>query len=186
MTPKLYNRYTINPLAHFDLIGLIGFIFAGFGWAKPVPINPSNFNNYKKGCFFVAIAGVSANLILAFLVFPLFILVRDFVPDFGYFTYVLKLSLWLIYTYSIVFSIFNLIPIYPLDGFKAVDVFTKKQSKFYWFMRTKAIYLLYFLIALSFISNYTSLTCLNIFGKVIDFIAQYVSYPITWFWGLFF
>lgn len=43
MTPKLYNRYTINPLAHFDLIGLACFVFAGFGWAKPVPINPNNF-----------------------------------------------------------------------------------------------------------------------------------------------
>jgi Zn-dependent protease len=51
LTPRLNNRYTLNPLAHFDLIGLICFAFVGFGWAKPVPINPYNFNNYKKGCF---------------------------------------------------------------------------------------------------------------------------------------
>ena len=55
-TPKMYGRYTINPLAHFDLMGLAFFIFARFGWAKPVPINPKNFKHYKRGCFFTSIA----------------------------------------------------------------------------------------------------------------------------------
>ena len=68
-TPKSYKRLTLNPLAHFDPVGLACFVFAGFGWAKPVPVNPYNFKNYKWGSFFVAIAGVVANYILAFLIY---------------------------------------------------------------------------------------------------------------------
>ncbi|MBO5066889.1 MAG: site-2 protease family protein, partial [Clostridia bacterium] len=58
MTPKIRNRYTLNPFAHFDLIGLVCFVFAHFGWAKPMPVNPNNFRHYKRGCFWVSIAGV--------------------------------------------------------------------------------------------------------------------------------
>ena len=50
-TAKLYGRYTLNPLKHFDPVGLICFLIAGFGWAKPVPVNPYNFKNFKKGSF---------------------------------------------------------------------------------------------------------------------------------------
>ena len=53
MTPKINGRYTLNPMAHFDAVGLACFILAGFGWAKPVPVNPSNFRHYKRGCIFV-------------------------------------------------------------------------------------------------------------------------------------
>ena len=69
LTPKLQNRYTLNPFAHFDLPGLLCFLFAGFGWAKPVPINPNNFTNYKKGCFFVSIAGVVMNYVTSFIAY---------------------------------------------------------------------------------------------------------------------
>ena len=46
-TPRLYNRLSLNPLNHFDPIGIVAFAIIGFGWAKPVPINPYNFKNYK-------------------------------------------------------------------------------------------------------------------------------------------
>ena len=74
ITPKLNNRYTINPFAHFDLVGLLSFLLVGFGWAKPVPVNPNNFNKYKRGLFFVSIAGVLMNYVTAFFIYPLFIL----------------------------------------------------------------------------------------------------------------
>ncbi len=185
-TPKLYNRYTINPLAHFDLYGLIFFMLAGFGWAKPVPVNPNNFKNYKRGCFAVSIAGVLMNYILAFLAYPLILLTILYVPEFGYFTLVLETTLYLIYIYSLTFFVFNLIPVYPLDGFRVVDVFSKKRSNLYWFLRTKGIYVLYCLIGLSILSNFSGLSMLDFFGRFMDTVTSYISYPITLFWGLIF
>ena len=185
-TPKLYNRYTINPLAHFDLYGLVFFMFAGIGWAKPVPINPNNFKNYKRGCFFVSVAGVAMNYVIAFLTFPLLLLTVRYVPTFGYFTNVLICTLQLIYIFSLTFFVFNLIPVYPLDGFRVVDVFSKKRSNIYWFLRYKGIYLLYVLIGLSIFSNFSGLSMFDFFGRFMDTVTYYISYPITLFWGLIF
>ena len=73
-TAKFCGRMSLNPAKHFDPIGLFAFVFAGFGWAKPVPINPNNFDNYKKGAFWTASAGVLTNYIMAFLFYPVYIL----------------------------------------------------------------------------------------------------------------
>lgn len=186
MTPKLYNRYTLNPLAHLDPLGLICFVFAGFGWAKPVPINPNNFRNYKKGCFYTSIAGVSANYMLAFLAYPLYVLVVMFVPAFGLFTQVLELTLYYVFRMSLVFFVFNLIPVYPLDGFRIVDVFSKRRNSLYWFLKTKGIYVLYGLFILSLVADFTGLYYLDILGYSINLAVRYIQLPITLLWGLIF
>ena len=66
-TPKAMGRLTLNPFAHLDPIGMACCVFFGFGWARPVEINPLQFRNYKKGLFLTSIAGVCVNLILAFI-----------------------------------------------------------------------------------------------------------------------
>jgi len=184
-TPKLLKRYTLNPFAHFDLFGILCFIVAGFGWAKPVPVNPNNFRNYKRGCFFVSIAGVTANYILAFLAVPIYVLLAMYLPDFGYFDDVLIYSFYYVFHLSIVFFIFNLIPVYPLDGFRVIDVFSKKRGPVYRFLRTKGIFVLYGLILLSFIAERIGVPQLDLLGIAMNFLFKYVSYPITAFWGLF-
>ena len=65
-TAKYSGRLSLNPLKHFDLIGFIMMMLVGFGYAKPVPVNPNNFKHYRRGLITVAIAGVIMNLILAF------------------------------------------------------------------------------------------------------------------------
>ncbi len=186
MTPKLYRRYTLNPLTHFDLMGLCCFMFAGFGWAKPMPVNPNNFNHYKRGCFFVSIAGVLANYLLAFIAYPLMILVLLYVPVFGYYTHVLFAALSNIFSYSLVFFIFNLLPIYPLDGFRIVDVFSKKRSKIYWFLRNYGVYILYALFALSIVADITGVYQIDILGNFLTLVSSFIGIPIYKFWGLIF
>ena len=182
-TPKLMNRYTLNPLAHFDLVGLCCFALVGFGWAKPVPVNPSNFNNYKKGCIWVAVAGVLANYILAFAIYPLFYL-SMFLPSFGYFTEVLMFTLGYIHSFSLTFIVFNLLPIYPLDGFRLYDTLSRKRGKLYWFLREKGIYILYGLFFLGILSNVLSIPGLDVLGVILDIFTSIIGYPITMFWGL--
>ena len=184
-TPKLYNRYTLNPLAHFDITGIIFFVFAGFGWAKPVPINPNNFRHYRRGCFFTAISGVVANYILAFLAFPLFLLSLN-IPQFGYFTLVLQNTLYYIFALSLSFFVFNLLPIYPLDGFRVVEAFSKRRGKIYYYLRCYGIYVLYALILLSFIADRTRFYQLDVLGTVMRFLVGIIEKPITLFWGLIF
>ena len=67
-TAKQYGRLSPNPIKHFDIVGLLMMLLVGFGWAKPVPINPNNFKNRKTGAITVSIAGVITNLLLAFFV----------------------------------------------------------------------------------------------------------------------
>lgn len=185
LTPKLAGRYTLNPLAHFDVIGLLCFVLAGFGWAKPVPVNPNNFTNQKRGRFTVAIAGVTANYILAFVAYPLWLLSFK-IPQFGYFTAVLQLTLLYMWYMSLCFFVFNLIPVYPLDGFMAVDALTKRQNAVYDFLRYKGIYVLYALFAMSIAADIFNLPQLDVLGTCISFVVNYIGFPIRWFWGLIF
>ena len=185
LTPRLAGRYTLNPLAHFDVIGLLCFVLAGFGWAKPVPVNPNNFTNQKRGRFTVAIAGVTANYILAFVAYPLWLLSFK-IPQFGYFTAVLQLTLLYMWYMSLCFFVFNLIPVYPLDGFMAVDALTKRQNAVYDFLRYKGIYVLYALFAMSIAADIFNLPQLDVLGTCIRFVVNYIGFPISWFWGLIF
>lgn len=184
-TPRFYGRYTLNPLAHFDAAGLICFVIAGFGWAKPVPINPANFYNQKKGRFTVAIAGVAANYALAFLVYPLYLLSQR-IPQFALFTYVLQTALFYVVRMSLAFFAFNLIPVYPLDGFMAIDALVKRRNGVYDFLRYKGVYVLYALLALSFIADLINFPQLDLLGIVLGAVVSVISKPITLFWGLFF
>ena len=191
ITPKLYKRYTLNPMAHFDPMGLAFFVFAGFGWAKPMPVNPNNYRNYRKGCFFVSIAGVSMNYILAFLAYPIFLLVTVYLlplinVNLGFFDEVLVLSVYYIFRLSLVFFVFNLLPFYPLDGFRVFESLNKRKGAVYRFLRVYGRYILYGLFILSLLADFTDLYYLDILGIFINFVVGYIQYPITLFWGIIF
>lgn len=184
-TPKFYNRLTLNPISHFDLRGVLCFVLFGFGWAKPVPINPYNFRKRKRDTILVSSAGVLANYILAFIAYPLCILSLK-IADFGYFTYVLQLSLYYVFSLSLVFFIFNLIPVYPLDGFRIVDTLTTRRGAFYNFLYRYGSFVLMGLFVLSFIADVTGFWQIDILGIAINFLVDKISIPIKAFWGLIF
>ena len=170
-TPKNAGRLTLNPMAHFDTAGLLCFLFLGFGWAKPVPINTFNFKKIKRDTFLVSIAGVVVNLIFAFIFCPLSLLTLGIALEstFGYILYCLCSYM---YQINIVLMVFNLLPIYPLDGFNAIASQLSYTNKFVNFMQKYGSIIL--LVAL-IVFNYT-----NIFTELV----YYISYPINKFWTM--
>jgi Zn-dependent protease len=115
-TAKFSGRLSLNPIKHIDLFGFIAFLLFRFGWAKPVPINPYNFRNVKKGMLYTSLAGPLSNFLSAI---PIGILLRIF-PGFLQYDMLLPIGGILGFTlfYSLILCAFNLIPIPPLDGSK--------------------------------------------------------------------
>lgn len=116
-TPRFMGRLTLNPVAHLDPLGLLMLWLFKFGWAKPVPINPSYFKNYRQGMLFVALAGPVSNMLLALLTAFLIVILAKMQLLGGEWIKVLQLT----YSYNILLAIFNLVPIPPLDGSKILS-----------------------------------------------------------------
>ncbi len=116
-TPRSYGRLTLNPLAHMDLIGLIAFLLIGFGWAKPVPINPNYFKNPKRDNILVSISGPAANLFIALITMSVEVILLKFFPGvYSALPGLLPVFHTIAYL-NIAFAILNLLPIPPLDGY---------------------------------------------------------------------
>jgi Zn-dependent protease len=113
-TPRYMGRLTMNPLAHLDIIGTLLLLVAGFGWAKPVAVNPAYFRDGRKAMTAVSFAGPAANFFLAFI--ATFLMGAFYAAGFfnvGVHNFLLWMQL-----YNIWFALFNLIPLPPLDGSK--------------------------------------------------------------------
>lgn len=149
------GRLTLNPLAHMDPLGTVAFpllsIAMGanifFGWAKPVPINPSQFRHYRKGLFWVAAAGPLANVLLGFLSAILMVGCALHLPEsFGFKEGLLELLKSLM-AINFSLAIFNLLPVPPLDGSNIVLSFLSyNASRKFLEFQVYASYLLLFLM----------------------------------------
>jgi Zn-dependent protease len=108
-TAQRLGRLSFNPLRHLDILGVLFFYFVGFGWAKPVPVDPRNFEHPRRDMMYVAIAGPLSNIALA-VCCSFFI--RLISPEFSYLFVILAYGTWI----NVALAIFNMLPMYPLDG----------------------------------------------------------------------
>lgn len=118
MTAKNQGRLTLNPLQHLDPFGTLLILIAGFGWARPVPVNRFHFKRPRLAGVLVSVAGPLSNLVLASVGFIVFYGLKSFgyVPSVN-FTDFLNIFIYL----NVVLFIFNLLPLPPLDGYRIVE-----------------------------------------------------------------
>lgn len=133
-TAKSLGRMSLNPFKHIDGFGLFSFLLVGFGWAKPVPVNPLHFRNYKKGIRLVSSSGVITNFVLGIIFSCLYFFISPFLNSGNVFFIFLKFFLMIASTVNFSLALFNILPIYPLDGFNFLASFLKPDNKFLQFM----------------------------------------------------
>ena len=175
-TAKHLNRLTLNPLAHLDIIGTISFVLFGFGWAKPVPINPLNFKNYRKGLFLTSIAGIVTNIFLAFFASGGYVLMLKLsafanTEFFSFVTTFLIIFFEELIYINLGLAVFNLIPIFPLDGYNIIASFTRHGNGFQRFMMKYGSIILLVLFLTGF------------FDVALTYVVEKILNPFVAFWG---
>ena len=166
-TAERYGRLSLNPFAHFDLIGTLMLLFVGFGWAKPVPINMRYFRHPKRDLIIVSLAGVAGNILTA-------VLTVLFIRYCGEWWFDLTGRAGLMVLLQMVninmgLAAFNLIPIHPLDGSRVLEAFLpyKYMEYYYWLERYGMIILLVLLMT----------GIINVFfDPIINFLWNFLPY----------
>ncbi|MFI3229440.1 MAG: site-2 protease family protein [Bacillota bacterium] len=180
-TAKISGRLTLNPVEHFNWMGALMFFLVGFGWAKPVPINPNNFKEYKKGMLIVSCAGVVTNLLLAgigllclYLLAPLYVRTFDnattsVLVDFAFYLVIYGIQI------NFMLAMFNLLPIYPLDGYNVVNTLLPNNTKYQAFMIRYGFMVLIGLILIGNVGSSLGIAWLDIFGLFSDLIVDLIN-----------
>lgn len=175
-TPRREGRLTLNPLKHLDIWGAIMLIAAGFGWAKPVRVNPNNFKgNQEAGMMLVSAAGPLSNFFLAAL--GAFLLLHGFYPTFANTSGMIPTSVYFLSSFMLInlnLMIFNLVPLSPLDGEKVLEYFIPSGARSIW--NQIQHYGFAILMVLFFVLPYFGI---DIFSKVLSPIVYWLYRLLT-------
>ena len=192
-TAKLAGRLNVNPVKHFDPIGFLMLAVIGFGWAKPVPIDPRRFRNYKKGMITVSLAGVICNFLIAFVATGLFalyiyatksaVMTMEMYTAGYYVFYFFAYLLQYIVLINLTLMAFNLIPVYPLDGFRVVETLVKPDNRYVAFNYRYGSFLLLGLLVLSTVLRYIS-PYLDVFSLYMNAIVNMMNSIFNAIFGL--
>lgn len=152
-TAKNLGRMTLNPAAHIDPIGFLLLMFVGFGWAKPVPVNPRNYRHYRRAEFQVSLAGIFTNIVIAlisaFLYVALWIVSARTQREITPFVFLFVELLGII---NVSLAVFNFIPVFPLDGSHLFDlIFGRRFPRAVMWMHNNGRFILYGIFGLIFI-----------------------------------
>ena len=178
-TPRLSGRLTLNPFAHIDLLGALMIFLCGFGYAKPVSVNPRNFKDPKKGMAITAIAGPTSNLIMGFFFVFLTVLVQNVfykanlmivypVISFLYFAAAINVNL----------AVFNLLPIPPLDGSRILQLLIPAKHYYKFLQYERYVVIVVFVLILSGVLS-TPLAIIS--SLFLDLFTSIAELPFTLF-----
>ena len=170
-TAKNQGRLTLNPIAHLDPIGALMMFVFGFGWAKPVPVNPFYFEGDRtKGMMLVSVAGPLTNLIISFAAYFIYVAGSGFAA-----ISFLSIFLSTTVTLNIYLAVFNLIPIPPLDGSKILAGLLPKATA-YKFLNTVEQYGFLILMLLIFfnITDMIMVPVANVILSIFTFTLQQI------------
>jgi Zn-dependent protease len=146
-TAKRQGRLTFNPIASIDPMGALFILLFGFGWAKPVPVNPNNFKNRRVGMALTALAGPFANLVAglagALAYVAVIVFTKGMAPTWLYYCFNFFVSI------NISLAVFNLIPLPPLDGSKILGAFLPPKIEQQYYKYERIIMLVVFVLLFS-------------------------------------
>ena len=182
-TARDAGRLTLNPAPHVDVLGtlilpilmMVSGVSFLFGWARPVPINPSRFKNYRSGLFWVSFAGPGMNFLMALVSGAAFAAIRTWMPETFYLHEPLVSMAIASVTVNYALAIFNLIPLPPLDGSKMVQSFLSYDAT----RKYEAIsqYSFFILMGLMWTGS------LSVLGYPIVFLRNLTLYGMTLLFG---
>lgn len=182
-TPRRQGRLNLNPLSHVDPVGFLMLIFVHFGWGKPVEINPRNFNRNRSMSAqeaIVSLAGPLMNIVIALLLTIILFAVLTFAPAFTLTTAgsLVVIAIQMAISVNVGLGVFNLIPIYPLDGSKILMHFLPYNAK-NWFLNHQQTFYIIFLIL--WVTNLIS----YIISPVINVVSGGIYSLVVAIFGLF-
>lgn len=168
-TPRLQGRLNLNPMSHIDPVGIICLVLLGFGWGKPVQINSRNFDgkySLSKAEAMVAAAGPIMNFIIAFIFLIIYVIYGLSITTITSLTRIISSILISVISVNIGLGVFNLIPIYPLDGSKVLEHFLPYKAKEWMYNNQNILTIIVFFVIF--------------FTDIMSYISGYVLYGMMW------